>query len=43
LEKGKWASLVCWNGDPFSMLSYPVKVFGEGQLLYECEDWKDPV
>lgn len=35
LEKSKWASAVCWNGDPFSMLAYPVKVFGEGKLLYE--------
>ena len=35
LEKSKWASVVCWNGDPFSMLSYPVRVLGEGKLLYE--------
>ncbi|NOY76214.1 MAG: amidohydrolase family protein [Kiritimatiellaeota bacterium] len=37
VERGKWASLVCWNGDPFSMLSYPTKVYGEGKLLYESE------
>jgi imidazolonepropionase-like amidohydrolase len=34
LDKGKWASFVCWNGDPFDMASYPVAVFGEGELLY---------
>jgi imidazolonepropionase-like amidohydrolase len=34
LEKGKWASFVCWNGDPFDLASYPVAVYGEGQLLY---------
>ena len=36
LEKGKWASLVCWNGDPFDVTSYPTAVYGEGRLLY-CE------
>jgi imidazolonepropionase-like amidohydrolase len=34
LEKGKWASFVCWNGDPFDLTCYPVAVYGEGQLLY---------
>ena len=34
LEKGKWASFVCWNGDPFDLTRYPVAVYGEGQLLY---------
>ena len=34
LEKGKWASFVCWNGDPFDLASYPVAAYGEGQLLY---------
>jgi imidazolonepropionase-like amidohydrolase len=34
LEKGKWASFSCWNGDPFDLASYPVAVFGEGQLVY---------
>jgi imidazolonepropionase-like amidohydrolase len=34
LEKGKWASFVCWNGDPFDLSSYPVAVYGEGELLY---------
>ena len=34
LTKGKWASCVCWNGDPFNLASYPVAVYGEGKLLY---------
>ena len=34
LEKGKWASFSCWNGDPFDITSYPVSVFGEGELLF---------
>jgi imidazolonepropionase-like amidohydrolase len=34
LEKGKWASFVCWNGDPFEMTSYPVAVYGEGKVLF---------
>lgn len=33
LEKGKWASFICWNGDPFDLASYPVAVFGEGEEL----------
>ena len=33
LEKGKWASFTCWNGDPFSLENYPIKVFGEGEEL----------
>jgi imidazolonepropionase-like amidohydrolase len=36
LEKGKWASFVCWNGDPFDLTSYPVAVYGEGKLLYSA-------
>ncbi len=35
LEKGKWASFSCWNGDPFDVTRYPVKVFAEGALVYE--------
>jgi len=35
LEKGKWASFVGWNGDPFSLTSYPVAVYGEGKSLYK--------
>ena len=38
IEPGKWASCVCWNGDPFSMESYPVAVYGEGKLIYQSED-----
>jgi imidazolonepropionase-like amidohydrolase len=34
LEKGKWASFICWNGDPFDLTSYPVAVYGEGELLF---------
>jgi imidazolonepropionase-like amidohydrolase len=34
LEKGKWASFICWNGDPFDMGSFPVQVYGEGELLF---------
>lgn len=37
LAPGKWASFVCWNGDPFSMESYPVAVYAEGQLVYSEE------
>ncbi|MHB1319535.1 MAG: amidohydrolase family protein [Anaerolineae bacterium] len=35
VEPDKWASLVCWNGDPFSLESYPVAVYAEGQLIYQ--------
>ena len=34
LEKGKWASFICWNGDPFDLANFPAAVYGEGQLLY---------
>jgi imidazolonepropionase-like amidohydrolase len=34
LQRGKWASFICWSGDPFDLASYPKAVFGEGQLLY---------
>ena len=36
LEKGKWASFVCWNGDPFDVTHFPVAVFGEGERLVEA-------
>jgi imidazolonepropionase-like amidohydrolase len=36
LQKGKWASFVCWNGDPFDLTCYPVAVYGEGELLYSA-------
>lgn len=35
LEKNKWASFICWNGDPFDITKFPVKVYGEGKLLFE--------
>ena len=34
LAKGKWASLACWNGDPFDVTSYPVAVYGEGARVF---------
>ena len=34
LEQGKWASFVCWNGDPFDLSSYPAAVWGEGRVLF---------
>ena len=34
LEKGKWASFICWNGDPFDLASYPEAGYGEGELLF---------
>lgn len=34
LSKGKWASFICWPGDPFDLTNYPVAVYGEGNLLY---------
>jgi imidazolonepropionase-like amidohydrolase len=37
LEQGKWASFICWNGDPFHLTSYPEAVYGEGKLLYTSE------
>jgi len=33
LEKGKWASFVCWNGDPFDITHFPLGVYGEGECL----------
>ena len=35
LGKGKWASFACWNGDPFDVTRYPVKVVAEGEVLFE--------
>jgi len=34
LAKGKWASFICWRGDPFDLTNYPIAVYGEGNLLY---------
>jgi len=35
LQKGRWASFTCWNGDPFDLAAYPVLVVGEGDVVYE--------
>jgi imidazolonepropionase-like amidohydrolase len=29
------ASLIIWNGDPFSFSSYPIMVIGEGKVVYK--------
>lgn len=34
LEEGKWASFVCWNGDPFHLTAYPVLCVGEGEEIF---------
>jgi imidazolonepropionase-like amidohydrolase len=36
LARGKWASFICWNGDPFDLASHPTAVFGEGRELFRC-------
>jgi imidazolonepropionase-like amidohydrolase len=41
LDKGKWASFSCWNGDPFDVTRYPVKVFAEGEVVFD-EGWEKP-
>jgi imidazolonepropionase-like amidohydrolase len=38
LEQGKWASFICWNGDPFYLASYPESVYGEGQLCFTSKE-----
>jgi len=40
LEKGKWSSFICWNGDPFDLANYPVAVYGEGELLYKEQTYQ---
>ncbi|MGO9311004.1 MAG: amidohydrolase family protein [Spirochaetia bacterium] len=35
LGKGRWASFSCWNGDPFDVTRYPVKVIAEGEVVFE--------
>jgi len=35
IERGKWASFILWNDDPFSLESYPILVVGEGKILYK--------
>jgi imidazolonepropionase-like amidohydrolase len=37
LERGRWASFVCWDGDPFDLASRPVAAFGEGRRLWSRE------
>jgi len=34
VKAGYKASLVVWNGDPFSLSSYPALVIGEGKTVY---------
>jgi len=36
IEEGKWASVICWSGDPFALDSYPVAIYAEGELIYEA-------
>jgi len=36
LEEGKWASFVCWNGDPFDLSAYPLLSVGEGKEVYRA-------
>jgi imidazolonepropionase-like amidohydrolase len=38
LELNKWASFVCWNGDPFDVTCYPIAVYGEGNFLYPLSE-----
>jgi imidazolonepropionase-like amidohydrolase len=38
LEQGRWASFICWNGDPFHLASYPESVYGEGQLCFTSKE-----
>lgn len=35
VKPGYKASLIVWNGDPFSFSSYPILVIGEGQIVYK--------
>ncbi len=35
LQRGKWASMAGWNGDPFELASFPIMVVGEGKVLFE--------
>src|ERR671910_680408 len=35
VKPGFKASFVVWNGDPFSLSSYPVLVIGEGKTVYQ--------
>ncbi|WP_458745905.1 amidohydrolase family protein [Candidatus Nitrosocosmicus sp. T] len=35
VKPGYKASLIVWNGDPFSFTGYPILVIGEGQVVYK--------
>ena len=35
VKAGFKASFVVWNGDPFSLTSYPVLVIAEGKTVYK--------
>ena len=35
VKKGYYASMVVWNGEPFTLESYPIMVIGEGKVLHE--------
>lgn len=35
IKRGNLASLIVWNGDPFSLDSYPIMSIGEGKIVYE--------
>jgi imidazolonepropionase-like amidohydrolase len=37
VRAGFKASIVVWNGDPFSLSNYPILVIGEGRTVYEEE------
>jgi len=37
IERGKWASMIGWRGDPFALDSRPVAVYAEGRDLLEDE------
>ena len=34
VKPGYKSSLIVWNGDPFSLSSFPILVIGEGQIVY---------
>lgn len=34
LARGRWASFIGWNGDPFDLTKYPCAVYGEGGQLF---------
>lgn len=39
IKEGFKASLVVWNGDPFSITSHPILVVGEGKIVYKESFW----